>query len=213
MCSDPRRSSERAQPSFGRHGIDHRNRYLGSWSFRPAAEYQSRTADDVETQRILDGSVRQVSRGSAVANIPGGTVHVVADGRRRIRAFLRIHRRGEQPVLPGAVRGRRACRAGQDTGGGLPPHRRPCRSRHRLGSDAEVLGSGQAVLRLLCTRRHTCTAPCSEGVGRQVRGPVRRRLGRPTRIDSRAAEAAGSRSRGCGPHPASRGHSGVGGHE
>lgn len=37
-------------------------------------------------------------------------------------ALLRIHRRGEQPVLPGAVRGRRACRAGQDTGGGLPPH-------------------------------------------------------------------------------------------
>ncbi len=40
-----------------------------------------------------------------MANIPGGTVHVVADGRRRIRAFLRIHRRENNQYYPALYEG------------------------------------------------------------------------------------------------------------
>ena len=75
----------------------------------------------------VDRAVRQVPRGAGVADQSGGTVQRVADRRRRLRVLLRLHRRREQPVGPGAVRGHDADRAAEDAGRGLPPHRRPDR--------------------------------------------------------------------------------------
>ena len=47
--------------------------------------------------------VRQVPRGAAVADLADRAVRRVAVRRRRVRVLLRLHRRREQPVLPGAV--------------------------------------------------------------------------------------------------------------
>ena len=70
----------------------------------------------------------------------------------------------------------------------------------QLDPPAEGADAGQAVLRLLRARRHPRPAPRAQGVGRQVRGPVRRRLGRAARADLRPAEGARRRSR---PTPSS----------
>ena len=50
-----------------------------------------------------------------------------------------------------------------------------------LGPPAEGPDGGQALLHLLRPRRRPRPAPRPEGVGGQVQGPVRRRLGRPAR--------------------------------
>ena len=60
----------------------------------------------------------------------------------------------------------------------------------QLGAPAEGADAGQAVLRLLRARRDARPAPRPEGVGRQVRRPVRRRLGRAARAHLRPAEGA-----------------------
>ena len=79
----------------------------------------------------------------------------------RVRALLRLHRRRDQPVRPGALPGHGPGRAGPDPRGGLPLHRGHDRPRHRLGPPAEGADARQAVLRLLRararrTRRTTC---------------------------------------------------------
>ena len=171
-------------------GIDHRDRDLGARLERRAAEHEGRAGDDAEAQRLLDRPVRQVPRGAAVADLAGRAVRRVALGRRRVRELLRVHRRREQPVLPGALRRHIAGRAGEDARGGLPPHRGPRRPRDRLGAHAEGARAGQAVLRVLRPGRDARAAPRAARVGGQVRGQVRRRLGRPARGDVRAAEGS-----------------------
>ena len=52
---------------------------------------------------------------------PGRTVRCLADGRRRLRVLLRIHRRRGQSVVPDALRGDDARGAREDARGGLPP--------------------------------------------------------------------------------------------
>ena len=99
-----------------------------------AAEHQGAAGDDAEAERLLDGAVRQVPRGAGVAVVADGSVRRLAVGRRRVRDVLRLHRRREQPVGPGAVRRHDAGRAAGDAGGGLPPHRGPGRPRRRAGS-------------------------------------------------------------------------------
>ena len=51
------------------------------------------------------------------------------------------------------------------------------RGRHRLAARAEGLRAGQALLHVLGAGRVARPAPGDEGVGRQVQGQVRRRLG------------------------------------
>ena len=91
---------------------------------------------DVEAQRLLHRAVRQVPRGAGVADQPDGAVRPVAD-RQRVRVLLRVPRRRDQPVLPGALRGHHADRAAEDAGGGLPLHRGHDRQGDRLGPPAE----------------------------------------------------------------------------
>ena len=70
----------------------------------------------------------------------------------------------------------------------------------------------QAVLRLLRARRDARPAPRHAGVGRQVQGPVRRRLGRAARADLREAEGARRDPRGRRADPAARGDPRLGRH-
>ena len=117
-----------------------------------AAEHQGAAGDDAEAERVLDRAVRQVPRGAGVAVLADGSVRRLAVGRWRVRDVLRLHRRREQPVGPGAVRRHDPGRAAGDPGGGLPPHRGPGRPGRRLGAPAEGADAGQAVLRLLRAR-------------------------------------------------------------
>ena len=108
----------------------------------------------------------------------------------RVRVLLRLPRRRDRPVVPDAARGDHARGAVGHAGGGLPPHRGPDRQGDRLGPPAEGARAGQAVLHVLRARRHPRPAPRAQGVGGQVQGPVRRRLGRAARADVRAPEGA-----------------------
>ena len=71
--------------------------------------------------------------------------------RQRLRVLLRLHRRRDQPVLPGHLRGHHADRAADDPGGGLPLHRGHDRQGHRLGPPAE--GARCPTGRSSCTTR------------------------------------------------------------
>ena len=183
------------QPPLGGHGQHHRDGDVRSWLQLGAAEHEGAAGDDPEAERLLDRAVRQVPRGAGVAVLADGSLRRVAVGRRWVRDLLRVHRRREQPVGPGAVRRHHAGRAAGDRGGGLPPHRGPDRPRGELDAPAEGADAGQAVLRLLRAGRDARAAPRAEGVGRQVRRPVRRRLGRPARAHLRPAEGARASSR------------------
>ena len=141
---------------------------------------------------------------------PAGPFTAVADRRRRVRVLLRLHRRREQPVGPGPVRGHHANRAAEDPGRGLPPHRGSDRQGDQLGAPAEGAAARQAVLHVLRARRHPRAAPRAEGVDRQVQGQVRPRLGQAARDHLRAAEGTGRHCRRCGADPAPRGDPGLG---
>ena len=108
VLADAPGAAHRPQPSLGRHGQHHRDRDRGTRIHLGAAEHQGAAGVDPEAQRILDRAVRQVPRGAGLADQPGRAVHRVADGRRRVRVLLRLHRRREQPVGPGPVRGHHA---------------------------------------------------------------------------------------------------------
>ena len=135
---------------------------------------------------------------------PMGPVRCLADRRRRLRVLLRLHRRRDEPVLPGHLRGHDAGRARGDAGGGLPLHRRHDRQGDQVDASAEVADARQAVLHVLRTRGDARAASRADGVVGQVQGPFRRGLGRPARGDPDAAEGARGRARGDGADRAPR---------
>ena len=79
----------------GRH---HRDRDLGAGVQLDAAQRLRAAGGDAEAQRLLDRAVRQVPRGAGVADQPDGAVRQLAVRRWRVRALLRLHRRGDEPV-------------------------------------------------------------------------------------------------------------------
>ncbi len=87
-----------------------------------------------------------------------------------------------------AVRRDDAGRAARHSRGGIPPDRRPRRSRGQLDPHAEGADARQAVLRVLRSGRHARAPPRSSGVGGQVQGAVRRGLGCAAGAHLRASE-------------------------
>ena len=79
VLADAAGIADRPQPSFGGHGRHHRDRNRCSRLQLGAAEHQSPAGADSEAQRILHGTVRQMPRGSGLADQPGGAVHCMAD--------------------------------------------------------------------------------------------------------------------------------------
>ena len=84
------------------HGRDHRDRDLGARLQLDPPEHLRAAGRDAEAERLLDRAVRQVPRGAGVGDEPDGPVRRLADRRRRLRVLLRLHRRRDEPVLPGA---------------------------------------------------------------------------------------------------------------
>ena len=190
VLADARGAALGPQPPHGRHGRDHRDRDVGAGLQLDPPEHLRAARRDAEAQRLLDRAVRQVPRGAGVGDEPARPVRLVAERRRRLRVLLRLHRRRDEPVLPGALRGHDAGRAGPDAGGGLPLHRGHDRQGDQVDPPAEGADAGQAVLRLLRARRDPRAAPRARGVVGEVQGQVRPGLGHAARGDVRAAEGA-----------------------
>ena len=92
----------------------------GYSSVRPKA-----AAPLAETMKLNGYSTAQFGKCHEVPvweTSPMGPFDALADGRRRLRALLRLHRRRDEPVRAGDLPGHRAGRAGQDAGGGVPLH-------------------------------------------------------------------------------------------
>ena len=169
--------ADRPQPPFRWHGRHHRDCDWRAWLLLGAAQLDVAAGEDAQAEWLLHRAIRQVSRSARLGNEPGRTVRCLADGRRRLRVLLRIHRRRGQPVVPDALRGDHARRAGEDARRGLPPDGGHDRQGDWLDWTTEESRSRQAVLHLLRARRDARASPRAEGVGRQVQGQVRSGLG------------------------------------
>ena len=190
VLADARGAAVGPEPPHGRDGRDHRDGDVGARATTRCARTRARRWPRCSAQRLLDGAVRQVPRGAGVRVQPDRAVRSLAASRRRVRVLLRVHRRREQPVVSGALR---ADHAGRAVG-------TPEEGYHLMADLADrailwmrqqkSMAPGQAVLRVLRDRRHARAAPRPEGMGRQVQGQVRPRLGRAARGDVRSPEGA-----------------------
>ena len=109
LCAPTRAAlADRAQPPLGGDGGHHRARHLGARVQLDSPQYLRAAGADAAAERLFDGAVRQVPRGAGLADEPDGPLRCLADRRRRLRVLLRLHRRRDEPVLPGrSTRARR----------------------------------------------------------------------------------------------------------
>ncbi len=84
VLADAPGDADRAQSPFGEYGRHLRDRHLGPRLHLGPAEGQGAAGDDAQAQWLLDGAVRQVSRGAGLGNEPDGTLRSMADRRRRL---------------------------------------------------------------------------------------------------------------------------------
>ena len=105
LLADAGGAALRAQPPHGRHGRHHGDRDVGSGLQLDPPEHVRAARRDVEAERLLDRTVRQVPRSAGLGDEPARAVRLLADRWRRVRVLLRLHRRGDEPVLPGDLRG------------------------------------------------------------------------------------------------------------
>ena len=178
VLADPRRADDRPQPPPGRHGQHHRAGDRGARLHVDAPQHLRDVPGDPEAQRLRDRALRQVPRGSGLGDLARRPVRSLAVTGQRLRALLRLPRRRDEPVVPGALS--RAPTPVEPWGTPeegyhlLPRHDR---RRDRLDPPAEDARARQAVHAVLRARRHARAAPRAPRMGRQVQGPVRRRAG------------------------------------
>ena len=151
----------------GRHGRDHGDRDLGARLQLDPPQHVRAAGGDVEAERLRDRPVREMPRGAGVGDEPARPVRLVAERRRRLRALLRLHRRRDEPVLPGHLRGDDGDRARQDARAGLPLHRGHDRPGDQVDPPAEGVDGRQAVLRLLRAGRDARASPRARRSGRR----------------------------------------------
>ena len=78
---------------------------LGSRLQLATAEHVRSARADARHERVFDRTVRQMPRGAGLADELAWPVRRLALRRRWLRALLRIHRRRDESVLPGDLRG------------------------------------------------------------------------------------------------------------
>ena len=115
--------------------------------------------------------------------------------RPRLPALLRLPRRRHEPVVSGARLRQPPGRAAEEARGGLPPERGSRRQGRLVHRRQQAGRPAEAVLSAPVLRCDARPAPRGEGVGGQVQGRVRRRLGRLPGEDVRAPEGARDRAR------------------
>ena len=110
VLADPLGAAHRPQPPLRRHGQHRRAGDVGARQQLDLAQHRRAAGEDPQPQRLQHRAVRQVPRGAGVGDEPDGPVPPVAD-RHGLRVLLRLPRRRDQPVVPGALRGHDAGRA------------------------------------------------------------------------------------------------------
>jgi hypothetical protein len=160
VFADPGRPVDGPQPSHVQHGLDHRDRDRLPRPDRAAAEQRRPARRDAPAQRLQHGRVRQVARNGGLGSEPVRPDRPVADPV-RVRQVLRVHRRRNEPVGPGRLRGHEPGRAAE--GPELPLHDGHDEPGHQVDQRPEVPDAGQAVLHLLRPRGHARPAPRPEG--------------------------------------------------
>ena len=113
----------------------------------------------------------------------------------RLRIFLRLPGRRGLAIRAQSRPQHDLRPSAENSGTGLPPQRRPGGRRDRLAAQAQGPPAGQAVLHVLGERRDPRSPSRREGMGGQVQGQVRRRLGRLPRARFRARQGEGLDSR------------------
>ena len=183
-----------AQPPQQQHGLHHRAR-LGLPRLQRRRPLRERLPlRDAARARLQHLHGRQVAPDAEQPGDGRRPVHALAAGT-RLRALLRLPRRRHEPVVSRPRLRQPPGRTAGDARGGLPPHARPRRQVDRVHRRRKADRPRQALLPAPLLRSHARAAPRAQGVGRQVRRPVRRRLGRLPREDLRPAEGAGHRPR------------------
>ena len=195
VLAEPRLHRHRAQPPQQRHGVHHRVRHRLPGLQRDHAVRERDALGDAARARLRHVHGRQVAPHAERLRDGGRAVRPLAAGP-RLPALLRLPRRRHEPVVPGARLRQPPGRAAQDARGGLPPDRGPGRQVDRVHHRPAPDRPRQAVLPAPVLRGDARPAPRAQGVGRQVRRPVRRRLGRLPRAGVRPPEGA--------RHPAGR---------
>ena len=186
---------DRAQPSLERDVLHHRglDRLPGRQRQHPVRERHA--VGDAAAERLQHLRARQVASDARRSDLGGGSVRPLA-ARPRLRALLRLPRRRHSSVLSGAGVRQPRRRAREDAGRGLPPDRGSDRQGDPVHRRRQAGRAEQALLHVLLPGRRPRAAPRPEGMGRQVQGPVRRRLGRVSGEDVQAPEGAGHHPEG-----------------
>ena len=103
LLADPRGPADRPQPSRLQHGLDHGDRHRVPRPDRAAPEQRGSAGRDAAAQRLQHGRLRQVARDRRLGSQPLRPDRPLADPL-RLRQVLRLHRRRNEPVVPGHLR-------------------------------------------------------------------------------------------------------------
>ena len=186
---------DRAQPPLERDVLHHRRLHRLSRRQRQHPVRERLALGDPAAEGLQHLRARQVAPDARRSDLGGRPVRPLAAGP-RLRALLRLPRRRHPPVLPGA--GLRQPR--------VEPEKTPEEGYHLTEdladkaisfiADAKQVAPNKPFFMYFCPGAGSRAAPRAEGMGRQVQGPVRRRLGRLPREDVRAPEGAGHHPEG-----------------
>ena len=134
VCADPGGAAQRPQPSLGRDGHDHRDRDVGS---RGRAEcVRTRRLPLATTLKLNGYSTAQFGKCHEVPpwqTSPVGPFDAWPSGGGGFEYFYGFIGGENNQYYPALYDGTVPGRAGEDPGGGLPPHRGPGRPCDRLG--------------------------------------------------------------------------------
>ena len=194
VLAEPVLHRHRPQPPQQRHGRHHRAGLRLPRLQRRHPVRERLPLGDAARARLQHVHGRQVAPDAEQPRDRRRAVRPLAAGA-RLRALLRLPRRRHQPVVSGPGLRQPPGRAAGDAGGGLPPHRGPGRQVDAVHRRRQADRPRQALLPAPLLRGRARPAPRRQGVGGQVRGPVRRRLGRLPGEGLRRAEGAGHRPR------------------
>ena len=189
LLAEPRLHRHRAEPPQQRHGLHHRVRHRLPRLQRDHAVRERDALGDAARARLRHVHGRQVAPDAERLRDRRRSVRPLAPGA-RLPALLRLPGRRHQPVVPRARLRQPPGRATEDARGGLPPDGGPGRQVDRVHHRPPPDRPRQAVLPAPLLRRDPRPAPRAQGVGRPLRRPVRRRLGRLPREDVRPPEGA-----------------------
>ena len=206
LLPDPGRDADRPQPPPRRHGRHRRVPRPVPRLHGDAPAQLHRPPAHPQGERLRHRRVRQVAHDPGPRDGRGGHVRPLAHGM-GLRSLVGLPDRCSRPVRPdhhaGQLHPRRP--RGRRRQALLLP-RRHHRQVGRMAPRSPRARPAEAVVRLLLHRLQPRPAPRGQGLGRQVQGPVRRRLGRATarrRSSVRRSSASYRRTRSCQNAPTS----------